>query len=178
MRIPRLGVIALMAALVVAGTTVALQTDVVAAPAAAQGIRKLDAYIDLPAGVWTDTPLQVTLPDAGTYTIDADVRGRLDGVPPFNTFITARLFDVTAGAPVPDSERLVDQVIDVNPGNARTGSNATAPIDQLISVGKRTVIRLQAIRVDATGTAQIAQIYSDGYGRTTLRFSRAVEPGR
>lgn len=143
-----------------------------AAPPAPHGVAHLNTQVNLPAGVWTTVPLQVTLPRAGTYELDADVRGRLSGVPAVNTFITARLWDTTTGAPVPQSARLVYQIIDGNAGTAQAGGNATAPISELISVSGPTTITLQALRTDAAGTANIAQIYSDGAGYTSLRFDR------
>ncbi|MCC9311075.1 hypothetical protein LN042_29090 [Kitasatospora sp. RB6PN24] len=162
-------------ALLVGATTVATQSNVSAAPAAplaTYGIQHLNTQVDLPPGTWTDTPLEVVLPRSGSYELDANVRGRLDGVPPLNTYITARLWDVGAGAQVPQSARLVYQIIDYNAGNAETGGNATAPISELIRVNGPTVIRLQALRTDAVGAAKIAQIYSDYYGYTSLRYER------
>jgi hypothetical protein len=142
------------------------------APEADSGIAVLSTFVNLPPGVWTDTPLQVTLPRAGTYELDADVRGRLQGTPAVNTYITARLWNVTAGAEVPQSERLVYQIIDLNPGTALAGGNQTAPISELIKVTGRTTIRLQAEDNNAVGAASIAQVYSDGSGYTTLRYER------
>ncbi|GHJ41654.1 hypothetical protein [Streptomyces sp. TS71-3] len=167
--------IAVATLLVGATTAVAAQSDAGTAShasSASTGIEHLQTQVDLPAGVWTNTPLEVTLPRTGTYELDADVRGRLAGTPPINTFITARLWNVTSGTAVPSSERLVNQIIDLNPGNAQAGSNQTAPISELIRVRKRTTIRLQAQRIDAVGTAAIAQIYSDAQGFTSLRFER------
>jgi hypothetical protein len=178
MRSLRIGLGVLVAALIVAGTSVILPSDVLAAPAAAavsstdDGIQYLSAPVDLPAGVWTDTPLVINLPYAGTYAIDANVRGRLSGNPVLNTFITARLWDATSGAALPLSERLVYQIIDTNPSNTTAGGNATAPISELITVTGPTTIRLQALDTNAAGIATIAQIYSDGNGYTSLRFVR------
>jgi hypothetical protein len=141
---------------------------------ATHGVVHLATQVNLPRGVWTDVPLQVVLPKAGTYELDADVRGRLAGSPAVNTYITARLWNVTAGAEVPQSERLVYQVIDLNAGTAQAGGNATAPISELVTVTGPTTIALQAIRNDAAGSASIAQIYSDGSGYTSLRFDRVA----
>ena len=164
---------ALAAVALTGATTAAVQDSATAAPAAAYGIAHLNTTAtDLPAGVWTDVPLQVVLPRAGTYNIDADVRGRLSGVPALNTYITARLWDSSTGAAVPQSERLVYQVIDLNPGAAQAGGNATAPISEQIRVAGPTTISLQATHTDAVGAATVAQIYSDGYGYTSLRFNR------
>ena len=135
-----------------------------------RGIAHLYAQINLPAGVWVDTPLVVALPVAATYDLDADVRGRISGTPGFNSFITARLWNVTANTVVPDSARIINQIIDYHGGNGATGSNQTAPISELINVSEPTTIRLQALRVDAGGAASIAQIYSDANGYTSLRY--------
>jgi hypothetical protein len=142
------------------------------APMVRSGIAVLNTIVDLPPGVWTFTPVAVTLPRSGTYELDADVRGRLSGSPPVNTYITARLWNVTSGAEVPQSERLVYQIIDDNPGDAPAGGNQTAPISELITVTGPTTIMLQAADINATGAAGIAQIYSDGVGYTTLRYER------
>ncbi|MEV7386503.1 hypothetical protein [Streptomyces sp. NPDC091215] len=169
--------LAAVAATLLIGTATAFtgpsnaSTAAVAYPAKA-GIAKLNMNINLPNGVWTDTPLEVTLPKAGTYTLDADVRGRLQGTPPVNTFITARLWNVNSGAEVPQSERLVYQIINLNPGQAAAAGNQTAPISELIRVSGPTTIRLQAQRTDAVGAASIAQIFSDNSGYTSLRFER------
>jgi hypothetical protein len=143
------------------------------APLASRGINYLNTQVNLPAGVWTDTPLQVTLRRAGTYELDADVRGRLAGAGPLNTYIVARLWDVTDNTELPQSERLVYQVIAPIPTAAPSyGGNQTAPISELITVDGPTTIRLQALHRDAVGGAAIAQIYSDGEGYTSLRYDR------
>ncbi|WP_433271427.1 hypothetical protein ACQPZF_12360 [Actinosynnema sp. CS-041913] len=160
-----------------AATVVVTQGGVSAAqPAiqADQAVAHLHAQVDLPPGVWTDTPLTVALPFSGTYELDANVRGRLSGVPSLNTYITARLWNVTTNTAVPESERLVNQIIDLNPGDAATGNNQTAPISEVVKVAGPTTIRLQARRADAVGAATIAQIYSDGAGYTSLRFDRVA----
>lgn len=165
-----------VAALLVGATTaVAAQSDAsTASPAssATTGIEHLHTQVDLPAGAWTNTPVEVTLPRSGTYELDADVRGRLAGIPPINTYITARLWNVTSGTAVPASERLVNQIIDNNAGNVQAGGNQTAPISELIRVNKPTKIRLQARRIDSVGTATVGQVYSDVNGYTSLRYER------
>jgi hypothetical protein len=131
--------------------------------------------VDLPPSTWTNIPLQVHLPYAGTYEIDADVRGRLQGTPPLNTYIVGRLWNVTSGAQVPDSERTVYQVDNDNPASEPVGGNQTAPDSELISVTGPTTIQLQAEDVNATGTAAIAQVGSDDTGYTTLRYVRVSD---
>lgn len=133
---------------------------------ASRGIVHLSTQaVDLPNGTWTNIPLQVTLPSTGTYSLDADVRGRLSGSSPGNAYITARLWNVTTQSVVPESERIVYQII-----SPAVGGNQTAPISELIDVNGPTKIQLQARRNDAQGAAPIAQIYSDANGYTSLRY--------
>jgi hypothetical protein len=176
MPILRTGFTLVAAALLASSAAVATAQGSVSAaqsaPTPTRGIAKLQVTVDLPPGVWTDTPLEIKLPRAGTYELDADVRGRLSGAPPLNTFVTARLWNVTSGAEVPESTRIVNQVIDINPGAAYAGHNQTASIHELIRVAGPTTIRLQARGDNAYGAADIAQIRSDGQGYTTLRYSR------
>jgi hypothetical protein len=173
MRFLRTGLIATAAALIAGTATVTAayaQTSPTAArPAFPPGadISTLHASVNLPGnGTWTGTPLQVFLPQAGTYELDANVRGRLAGTGTVNSYITARLWNVTAGAEALYSERLVYQIINT------AGGNATAPISELVQVTGPTTIQLQARDINATGAASIAQVYSDGSGYTTLRFVR------
>ncbi|MFJ6562675.1 hypothetical protein ACIQMV_22985 [Streptomyces sp. NPDC091412] len=173
----RTGLAAIAATLLI-GTTTAFtapsnaSTAPIAPASNSGGIATLNTPVNLPNGVWTDTPLEVTLPKRGTYDLDANVRGRLSGTPLINTSITARLWDVDSGAEVSQSERFVYQVINLNAGEAMAGGNGTAPISERISVSRPTTIRLQARRVDALGAASIAQVYSDGFGYTSLRYER------
>jgi hypothetical protein len=156
-----------------AATAIITQNGVsTAAPTyqAPRGIAHMQTVaVNLPNNVWVNMPLQVTLPVTGTYDLDADVRARLSAFnPPVNAYITARLWDATTNAVVPMSERLIYQIINPSPGVA--GGNQTAPISELISVNGPTTIVLQARRVDAAGAANIAQIYSDANGYTSLRY--------
>lgn len=128
--------------------------------------------IDLVPGTWTDTTLELTLANAGVYALEGNVRGRLVGDPPMNAFIVARLWDDTAGAALPESERLVYQTI----GDADTGQgagNGTAPISHIFRKAPSaapTRLRLQAMPVNSVGTARVAQIVSDDSGFTSLRL--------
>jgi hypothetical protein len=145
-----------------------------AAPARS-GIAHLSGVADLQptaSGTWTNTGLRVTLTRSGTYALDADVRARLSGVPPVNTYIVARLWNVTDGAALSDSERLCNQIIDSNAGDALTGQNTTVPISERITVTGPTIIELQAERINAAGASAVASIFSDVHGRTSLRFEQ------
>ncbi|MDX2813439.1 hypothetical protein PV410_12880 [Streptomyces sp. PA03-5A] len=128
------------------------------------------------SGTWTNTVLEVDLPSAGTYNLDAVVRGNLSGVTPVNTWITARLFDVTAGAVVPNTETMVYQVgVTVSaPSSITDGGNQGGVIaTRYVTTGPRT-IRLQAQRTNSVGASTVAAIHSDGTGRTTLRYARVA----
>lgn len=121
---------------------------------------------------WTSTPLTVTLPRAGTYALDADVRARLIGAPSVNAYISARLWNDTSNTVVPQSERLVYQIHDPNAGAGRTAGNQTAPISELIRVNGPTTIRLEAVQVVLVGTVDNAEIFSNRNGYTSLRYER------
>jgi hypothetical protein len=176
----RTGLIASAIALLASGATIAAtQASGSAAPPAPAhipdgAIATLHSDVNLPASTWTNTPLELRLPHAGIYEIDANVRGRLEGTPPINTSISARLWNVTAGAEVPYSDRLVYQLFTDNTATNSIGGNGTAPISELIRVDRPTTIQLQAEDVTTGGKATIAQVYSDGQGYTTLRYVRVM----
>ncbi len=140
-----------------------------AAPPVIGGSTMYTTSVDLaPSGAWVSTPLSVYLPRAGTYELDANVRGRLANSSNVNTYIVARLWNNHTHAPVPYSQRLVYQVISTTPA----GGNNTTPIDEWVTVYSPTTITLQAQDNNAVGSATIAQIYSDPAGWTTLRWHR------
>jgi hypothetical protein len=181
----RLAALAAGAAVLATGGTLptsASATNPVAAPAAhhrpsmPSGIAYLPANVDLQptaSGTWVGTGLQVTLPKAGTYALDLDVRARLQGVPPVNTYMVARLRNVTSGTVVPNSERILSQLIDTTATGAGTiAKNTTSPISERITVTGPTTIQLQAQRTNASGASTIAAIWSDDAGRTSFRFDR------
>lgn len=128
------------------------------------------------SGTWSNTTLEVVLPSAGTWNLDAVVRGNLSGVSPVNAWISARLFDVTTGAVVPNTESMVYQVgvtasapTSITDGGNQGGGIAT----RYTTTGPRT-IRLQAQRTNSVGASTVAAIHSDGFGRTTLRYARVA----
>ena len=145
-----------------------------AQPPAPSGIAYLPATVDLQptrSGTWVNTGLQVTLPNPGTYALDANVQGRIWGNPPVNVVIFARLFDVDAGTVLPRSTRLVDHLVDNNAGDASIGIRMTAPISERITVTAPTTIRLQATRVNQRGASTIAEILGNS-GATSLRYAQ------
>ncbi|MEH0579128.1 MULTISPECIES: hypothetical protein [Streptomyces] len=145
----------------------------------AEGSAVLAANVDLntvASGTFVATALALSLPSAGTYHLDATVRTFLGTMTTGEgAFIVARLFDVTAGAVVPNSEVLALQ-INVGAGTSPTllAWNETAPIQVRYTVPGARTIRLEAARITQTGITDGASVVSDGNGRTTLRYQRVA----
>lgn len=143
------------------------------------GSAVLPAAVDLQpsaSGTWVATGLSVTLPAAGTYQLDATVRAAMAAVSPANTYIVARLYDVTAGAVVPGSEAMVHQINIGSPSGATLsqGTNNSAPIQVEYTVPGPRTIRVEAARFNSQGATGTAIVVSDGSGRSTLRYSRVA----
>lgn len=141
------------------------------------GFAALQAPVDLqPAasGAWVDTGLTVDLPAAGTYQLDTTVRANLSADPGANVWVRAHLYDVTAGADVPDSEVIVRQLITTVDTGALAGGNDSAPILVEYAVTGPTTIRLEAARQISFGDTTAAGIGTGPAGRTTLRWERVA----
>ncbi|MTE20278.1 hypothetical protein F0L17_14400 [Streptomyces sp. TRM43335] len=144
------------------------------------GFAVLPANVSLQAtgsGAWTNTGLQATLPEAGVYHLDASVRGLLNGASNVNAYVLARLLDATTGLLVPDSEVLVHQIAIAHGAgdtSVAVGGNRSASISVRYAVPAPRTVRLQVARVTATGATTNAAVYSDGNGRTTLRYLRVA----
>ncbi|MFF4179720.1 hypothetical protein [Streptomyces sp. NPDC001750] len=141
------------------------------------GLAVLAGTVDLQptaSGTWTNTGLELTLPAAGVYHLDASVRGALTGSSVVNTWIMARFWDVTAGAIVPNSEVLVHQISLNSAGAAVTGGNQYGVISIRYAVPAARLVRLQAARVNGAGASASAAIVSADNGRTTLRYERVA----
>ncbi|GAA2697425.1 hypothetical protein [Nonomuraea recticatena] len=141
------------------------------------GYAALPAPVSLQAtasGTWVDSGLQVTLPRAGVYQMDANVRGNIEvSGSSFNVWLQARLWDVAAGAVVPDSECIVQQFSLQQAAPADFGENGKASILIEYSVPGPRSIRLEASRTNFVGATTQAGIGSDTVaGRTTLRYRR------
>ncbi|MEO3812018.1 hypothetical protein ABGB17_23725 [Sphaerisporangium sp. B11E5] len=136
---------------------------------------RLAETVDLltkPMVAWVDIPLEVTLPQPGSYALDANIHGRIWGKPPINTIILARLFNVTTNSPVPGSTRMIDHLADQNAAAAEIGRRATASISEDILVSAPTTIRVQVLWNNLEGSASIAQIVNDEGGTASLRYLR------
>jgi hypothetical protein len=87
--------------------------------------------------------------------------------------MVARLWNVASGTALPNSERILSQLIDTTAtGAGIIAKNTTSPISERITVTGPTTIRLQAQRTNASGASTIAAIWSDSAGRTSFRFDR------
>ncbi|MET8609818.1 hypothetical protein [Streptomyces misionensis] len=143
-----------------------------------RGFAVLPANVNLTgtvSGAWQNSGCEVTLTAAGAYHLDAVVRATLNASDGTNVWIGARLFDVTAGAVVPNSEALVYQIANsVSPTTTvvTEGGNQAVPIAVPYTVPGPRVIRIQVVK-NYTGPAPAtAQVISDANGRTTLRYER------
>lgn len=139
------------------------------------GLAELPAAVDLQptaSGAWTTTGLKITLPEAGTYQLDAMVRAYLQGTSPVTASISARLWDETAGAVVPRSELWVNQIGISAPAGIVTGAQNTASLHAEYAVPAARVLRLEAARTNFLGSTTTAGVASNTDGRTMLRFSR------
>ncbi|MEZ0073617.1 hypothetical protein [Planotetraspora sp. GP83] len=143
------------------------------------GFAVLPAGVDLmPAasGAWIDLGLSLALPTAGTYHLDAVVRGNIGRMSTGeNAYVAARLWDVTAGAVVPFTEAIVVQIAEFAGGAATALQwNDSAAISVEYAVTSPRTVRLQASRVDIAGTTEVAGIGSGGIQQTTLRYARVA----
>ncbi|HEY3605558.1 MAG TPA: hypothetical protein VGL04_12865 [Sporichthyaceae bacterium] len=120
--------------------------------------------------------LTVTLPSAGTYLINANVRGVIHYAGPVpvgghSCWITA---DLANGATqVTNSQRLVDLLINLNP--TREYMQATAPIQMLVTVAAGAIINVRAFS-DTTGAPGACPaettIVTDQNGASTINAVR------
>ncbi|PSK57987.1 hypothetical protein B0E38_01832 [Streptomyces sp. 111WW2] len=139
------------------------------------GFAVLPAPVDLQpsaSGVWVNSGLSVSLPTAGLYALDATVRAGLNAGVGTNTWIRAHLFDVTAGADVPDSEVLVHQLITTVGTGPVDGGHDSAPILVTYAVAGPRTVRLEAARHNSFGASTAAALATGPAGRTTLRWRR------
>jgi hypothetical protein len=129
-------------------------------------------------GTYRNTGLFVDLPEAGRYALHWDVRGNLccSTASTVQRWISARVFNVTAGAAVPGTERLVVQMqksLGVGSANEQECLTSTAALSHLFTVpagGAPIRLRLEGglFGTDGSGSTQTAVIESDATGRTAV----------
>lgn len=125
------------------------------------------------AGVFVPLPgVQVTLPAAGRYLLQADVRAAVGGEPPLNAHVVARLFNVTTGAELPGSRRMVVQA-NVQESGPDFAEQTTAPITDLVVVTAATTIRVEAALLVTSGVVTVSNANSSATnGRSILTYER------
>lgn len=123
-------------------------------------------------GPVTGSALALTSP--GVWEVTMVVRGVLSFSGIAGTFIVARLFNVTAGVAVANSETFVTQVRqNVAGAGQTTGDNDTATMRSFVTVAAPTTLRMEAKTVFQLGTTPTqAQIISDANGRSKLTAIR------
>lgn len=140
----------------------------------ATGTVALPAVLNLQptaSGTWADSTLDITLPDAGTYRVFGTVIGGITGTNPVSANMQARLFNVTAGAPVAGSATWVVQ-INSNATTSASTDNQSAPMFATVTVPGPTVLRLQGNRINNAGATTFAAIESAGSSLTALWWER------
>jgi hypothetical protein len=123
------------------------------------------------ANTWVPvTGAQLTLPEAGVYEVIADVQGSIGwSVGVTNGIIDARVFDVTAGAAVPTTERRVILFTDTA-AEGTNGIQANASAAALYQVAGPTTIRVEASRRVDAGTTSGTALWA-----TNFRFKKVTD---
>ena len=125
----------------------------------------INTYIDIPGGT-------IVLPEAGTYEVASEVRGAMAPSvdTPNSSFAIGRLVNVTAGAPIALTERLIigGSIL------SNVSLQATAPQTTFITVAVPTTIQFQAMWTGLQPSAG-SGIYSDVNGRSMLRFKKVAD---
>lgn len=112
----------------------------------------------------------LVIPTAGTWMVTMVARGVLSFSGIAGTFIVARIFNVTAGAAVANTECFVTQVRqNVAGAGETTGDNDTSTMVRYLTTTGPTTLRMEAKTVFQLGTTPTqASIVSDANGRSGL----------
>ncbi|MFF3336400.1 choice-of-anchor C family protein [Streptomyces sp. NPDC002888] len=114
--------------------------------------------------------LTVTLPEAGIYDLDVNLRYELnnnDG--PASTHMSARLTNTTTGVDVPDSETLVCHLNNTNPQYA----HSTVPINVRYEVSEPSTITVRGYLTWQTYPLKTAMLGGgDGNGYSRFRWTK------
>lgn len=131
---------------------------------------------------WLPVPgAQITLPGAGTYEVWADVHGGIvASEPPVDESLIARIYDVTAGAAIPETVTPIvtltyPEAVSTDWGVA---TEATAPIRWIIQATGPKDLRIEAahnVGPNSNGTgpgAGASGVGGDFRGQTRIGFVR------
>ncbi|MEU2083125.1 choice-of-anchor C family protein [Streptomyces albus] len=121
-----------------------------------------------------DVPgLTVTLPEAGVYDLDVDIRYEVnnnDG--PASTYLTVRLRDSTAGADVPGSETMLCHLNNAYPQYA----HSTAPVNVRYQVSKPSTLTVRGYLFWQQHPVKSAQLGgTDGNGASRFRWTKVSD---
>jgi hypothetical protein len=139
----------------------------------------LPAIVDLvPAAndSWTNTGLSVLLPEAGVYEVTATVRSSIARgavTTPFAVNISARLFNVTGGNAIPNTDYTVQQVNEASPSSGQTTQVALNTFHKFVTVTGPATIRLEADRNTINGAA--VNVTAIQTGNTRLAFKKVSD---
>lgn len=137
--------------------------------AAAQAVLAASFQITAANGTYQDTGLSIALPSAGTYIITANVRGDLKTTAGSLAYLVARLFNVTDGAAVAESETVL-LLVEVTNQNFQQ----TAALSVVLTVAAAKTIRLEAMRNGSAPTWGVSTIASNANGRTRLGYLKVL----
>ncbi|GAA2948202.1 hypothetical protein ACFPN0_15265 [Kitasatospora cinereorecta] len=125
---------------------------------------------------WVNTGMTVNLPAAGTYEITATVRSSIArgaAAGPFAVNISARLYNVTAGAAMAGTDYTVQQVNEANPTSGQSTWVSLGTFHKFVTVGGPVTIRLEANRNTINGAAvNVTGIQS---GNSRLAFNKVSD---
>lgn len=114
------------------------------------------------------TGVSLTLPESGTYFVEADVRGALNGNTGALWFLVVKLYNSTDAADVANSDTMI-----VLTSTSGKDFQSTAGIGVPVTVTSSKVIKLYAKR-DSDGTFTTSEISSDTNGKTRMRYVRII----
>lgn len=124
-----------------------------------------DFEITASSGVFEDSGLGITLPEAGTYFIAGSIRGALRA-DTANSFIAAKLRNTTDSVDIANTETLV---IFMAPAST-LGQNSVA-MTALVTVSSSKTIKLFVSR-NSTGAFTVSFISSNANGRSRLQYTK------
>lgn len=114
---------------------------------------------------WYDTGASVSIV-AGTYLITSFCHGILNKSTATNAGVISRMYDVTAGAAVTDSECMI-----VSDSTAAWNGERTGTLTMILTVGTTSTIRVEGSRI-AGGSYTQARISNNTNGRSGITYVR------
>jgi len=114
---------------------------------------------------WYDTGVSVSLV-AGTYLITSFCHGILNKSTATNAGVISRMYDVTAGAAVTDSECMI-----VSDSTAAWNGERTGTLTMILTIGTTSTIRVEASRITGGSYTQ-ARISNNTNGRSGITYVR------